>query len=127
MPFLFQSYQLDCFAGIGTCVGMAVKMMITVNRWSMMTDNEQEQSMLLWLMVLAVMLIVVGVMSVGVLLGRKPISGSCGGLNNLGLKQGCDICGGKDEVCEEQQRKEKLKLVAYKPELAFDASRKPGA
>ncbi|ARS54607.1 (Na+)-NQR maturation NqrM [Kushneria konosiri] len=82
--------------------------------------------MLLWLIVLAVMLLVVGVMSVGVLLGRKPISGSCGGLNNLGLKQGCDICGGKDDVCEEQ-RKEKLQQVAYRPELALDASRKPGA
>lgn len=82
--------------------------------------------MLLWLMVLAAMLLIVGVMSVGVLMGRKPISGSCGGLNNLGLKQGCDICGGKDEVCEEQQRKEKLAKTAYRPELAFDASRKSG-
>ena len=83
--------------------------------------------MLLWLIVLAIMLLVVGVMSVGVLLGRKPISGSCGGLNNLGLKQGCDICGGKDDVCEEQQRKEKLQQATYRPELALDASRKPGA
>lgn len=58
-----------------------------------------------WVLVLGFMLLVVSAMSVGVILGRKPIAGSCGGLNNLGLKQGCDICGGKDEICEEENRK----------------------
>lgn len=33
-------------------------------------------------------------MAVGVLLGKKPIKGSCGGLGSLGLGQACDICGG---------------------------------
>lgn len=82
--------------------------------------------MLLWLMVLAVMLLLVVGMSVGVLLGRKPISGSCGGLNNLGLKQGCDICGGKDEVCEERQRKTRMGHDVFDPELAVDAGSKRG-
>ncbi|MDW5376929.1 (Na+)-NQR maturation NqrM [Halomonas sp. HP20-15] len=61
--------------------------------------------MTLWLIVFTAMLLLVAAMSIGVILGRKPISGSCGGLNNLGLKDGCDICGGKDEVCEEENRK----------------------
>lgn len=63
--------------------------------------------MTIWILALGFMLLVVAAMSIGVLLGRKPIAGSCGGLNNLGLKQGCDICGGKDEVCEEENRKRK--------------------
>ncbi|XKE44016.1 (Na+)-NQR maturation NqrM [Halomonas organivorans] len=58
-----------------------------------------------FLVVLAFMLLIVAAMAVGVILGRKPIEGSCGGLNKLGLKQGCEVCGGKDEVCEEESRK----------------------
>lgn len=61
--------------------------------------------MTIWLIAFGFMLLIVAAMSIGVMLGRKPISGSCGGLNRLGLKDGCEICGGKDEVCEEEGRK----------------------
>lgn len=37
-----------------------------------------------------VLLAVIAAMSIGVIYGRKPISGSCGGLNN-GM---CELCGG---------------------------------
>ncbi|MCE8025903.1 MULTISPECIES: (Na+)-NQR maturation NqrM [Halomonadaceae] len=60
-----------------------------------------------FLVVLGFMLLIMAAMAIGVILGRKPIAGSCGGLNQLGLKEGCDICGGKDEVCEEENRKRK--------------------
>jgi hypothetical protein len=42
-------------------------------------------------------------MAVGVLLGRKPISGSCGGVGAaLGEKDySCDICGGDIKKCED--------------------------
>ena len=42
-------------------------------------------------------------MAVGVLLGRKPISGSCGGVGAaLGEKDyRCDICGGDIKKCED--------------------------
>jgi hypothetical protein len=42
-------------------------------------------------------------MAVGVLLGRKPISGSCGGVGAaLGEKDySCDICGGDVKKCED--------------------------
>ena len=44
-------------------------------------------------------------MSVGILLGRKPITGSCGGVGAaLGEKDySCEICGGDTRKCEQQQ------------------------
>lgn len=43
-------------------------------------------------------------MAVGVLMGRKPISGSCGGVGAaLGeANYSCDICGGDPNKCDEQ-------------------------
>ncbi len=45
--------------------------------------------------------VVVG-MAIGVMRGRAPISGSCGGLNRIGLDGACEICGGDPERCEEK-------------------------
>ncbi len=61
--------------------------------------------MTIWLLVFGFMALIMAAMAVGVIMGRKPIAGSCGGLNQIGMKDGCDICGGKDEVCEEENRK----------------------
>ena len=49
--------------------------------------------------------IIFTIMSVGILLGRKPIAGSCGGVGAaLGEKDyNCDICGGDPKRCEQQQ------------------------
>lgn len=41
-------------------------------------------------------------MSIGLLLMRKPIKGSCGGMSALGMDTACDICGGNPQKCEEQ-------------------------
>jgi hypothetical protein len=46
------------------------------------------------------MLIIVGGMAVGVVFGRKPIAGSCGGLKALGMNVQCEICGGDPDACE---------------------------
>ncbi|MDH3614434.1 MAG: DUF539 domain-containing protein [Gammaproteobacteria bacterium] len=43
------------------------------------------------LVTFAVLLAVIGAMAIGVMNGRKPISGSCGGLNG----GGCELCSGK--------------------------------
>ncbi len=47
-----------------------------------------------------IMLLVVAGMAVGVLFGRKPITGSCGGMKALGMDMTCEICGGDPELCE---------------------------
>ncbi|MFD2190306.1 (Na+)-NQR maturation NqrM [Pistricoccus aurantiacus] len=61
--------------------------------------------MTVWLLALGLMLILMAGMAVGVIFSNKPIAGSCGGLNKLGLKEGCEVCGGNDQVCEEENRK----------------------
>ncbi len=43
----------------------------------------------------------VTMMSVGLFFGRKPISGSCGGMKALGMNVECEICGGNPDVCKE--------------------------
>lgn len=43
-----------------------------------------------------IVIAVVGAMGIGVLAGREPIKGSCGGLNGTG----CELCSGK---CRKQQ------------------------
>ena len=40
-------------------------------------------------------------MSVGVFLGRKPIQGSCGGLNAISGMDKCELCGGSPQKCDE--------------------------
>ncbi len=46
---------------------------------------------------------IVAAMAIGVMRGRPPISGSCGGLNKLGVDGACEICGGNPARCDQQQ------------------------
>lgn len=63
--------------------------------------------------------LVITAMSIGVLLGRKPIAGSCGGVGAaLGEKDyNCDICGGDPQKCEDNQSLS----VGADSDLAVDA------
>jgi uncharacterized protein len=47
-----------------------------------------------------IMLVIVAGMSVGVMFGRKPIAGSCGGMKALGMNVECEICGGNPNACD---------------------------
>lgn len=67
-----------------------------------------------------ILLIVIGVMSIGVLMGRKPIKGSCGGMSALGMGTACDICGGDQNKCEDEQQK---KARVSGEGLAYDATK----
>lgn len=48
--------------------------------------------------------LVIAGMAIGVILGREPIKGSCGGLGALGIDSRCDICGGDPKRCDEETR-----------------------
>jgi hypothetical protein len=74
-----------------------------------------------FLVVFLTMLLVVGMMAVGVIMGRKPIAGSCGGIANLGIEKECSICGGSREKCEEVNRDQ---VDAPRTDLAYDASKR---
>lgn len=50
------------------------------------------------LLTFAMLLAVIAGMAIGVMNGRKPISGSCGGLNS----GGCELCSGKCKRESEQ-------------------------
>lgn len=65
-----------------------------------------------------VMLLIVGTMSLGVLLGRKPITGSCGGIAQLGMDTGCEVCGGNPAKCRSEKG-----AIGREPTLAYDATR----
>ncbi|MEM7080022.1 MAG: (Na+)-NQR maturation NqrM [Pseudomonadota bacterium] len=47
-----------------------------------------------------VMLLLITAMAIGVIAGREPISGSCGGMKALGMDMDCEVCGGDPEKCE---------------------------
>ncbi|MFW1677808.1 (Na+)-NQR maturation NqrM [Pontibacter sp. JAM-7] len=68
------------------------------------------------------LLLIVVAMSVGVILGRKPISGSCGGLANVGIDSSCEICGGDPKKCDEEQ--EKQVGTPDKQDLAYEVKAK---
>ncbi|AGA86212.1 MAG: (Na+)-NQR maturation NqrM [Gammaproteobacteria bacterium HGW-Gammaproteobacteria-9] len=73
-----------------------------------------------WLLVFVVMLLVVFGMAIGVIMGRKPIAGSCGGIANLGIEKECSICGGSREKCEEVNEAKN----AGNTDLAYDATKR---
>ncbi len=50
------------------------------------------------LVTFAILLTVIAAMAIGVMNGRKPISGSCGGLNG----GGCELCSGNCKRESEQ-------------------------
>ncbi len=59
-----------------------------------------------------IVLVVVG-MAVGVMGGREPIKGSCGGLNRLGMRDGeCPICGDNPALCETESAAAVAKTAA---------------
>lgn len=71
------------------------------------------------IMTFAALIIIVVAMSVGVLLGRKPIKGSCGGMSALGMDTVCDICGGRPEDCEGEETQATTKRASS--DLAYEA------
>ncbi len=49
-----------------------------------------------------VLVLVVAGMAIGVIFGRKPLKGSCGGISNGSADTSCSLCGGNANKCEEK-------------------------
>lgn len=60
-------------------------------------------------------------MAVGVMAGRQPIKGSCGGMGALGIDTACEICGGDPKRCDEQTRDGEA--ARSSPELYYSADK----
>jgi hypothetical protein len=83
--------------------------------------------MMVFVLTFVVMVGFILAMSVGVLMGRKPIAGSCGGMAALGMETECDICRGNPEICETEQQKSKAEqsgAAKNVADLSYDASEK---
>ena len=59
---------------------------------------------MIYLISFLVFALIIAGMAVGVMAGRAPISGSCGGVGALGIDQKCDLCGGDPMRCETETR-----------------------
>lgn len=58
----------------------------------------------LFLVCLVACLLFFGLMAVGVMMGREPLKGSCGGLNRvMPDREDCPVCGGNPNKCESNQ------------------------
>ena len=65
--------------------------------------------------------LVIAGMAVGVIAGRSPIKGSCGGMGALGIDTACEICGGDPRRCDEETREGEV--GRSKPDLFYPADR----
>ena len=77
--------------------------------------------MTLFLISALVIGLVIAAMAVGVIAGRPPIKGSCGGMGALGIDTACDICGGDPRRCDEETRDGEV--GKNNPELYYSADR----
>jgi hypothetical protein len=62
------------------------------------------EEMILVIVVFGFMVLVVLFMAIGVIVGRKPIAGSCGGLSGIGMNSACDLCGGNKDTCKKNNK-----------------------
>ncbi|HSG61932.1 MAG TPA: (Na+)-NQR maturation NqrM [Pseudomonadales bacterium] len=76
-----------------------------------------------FIVALVVVLLLVAGMAVGVLMGREPIKGSCGGIAALGIDTECEICGGNPHLCETEQKKAGAEK-APAADLSYDATKR---
>ena len=75
---------------------------------------------LFFISMLVIGLVIAG-MAIGVLAGRAPIKGSCGGVGALGIDAACDLCGGDPQRCDEETRNGEVGKPA--PELYHSADK----
>jgi hypothetical protein len=57
------------------------------------------------LLTVVLVALLVAAMAIGIMFGRPPIKGSCGGMSALAGDKDCPICGGDRDKCEESESK----------------------
>lgn len=55
---------------------------------------------MLYFITFAALMVVIGLMAIGVIFGLKPIQGSCGGLNRVGIERECNC----ETTCSEHRK-----------------------
>ena len=81
--------------------------------------------MTILLVTLVVMLFVAFALSISVLAGKKPITGSCGGVGKALSDPNyvCALCGGDEAKCAEEKANPANSSTADKSDLSYDASK----
>jgi uncharacterized protein len=78
---------------------------------------------MVWLLAFLLMSLIVAGMAIGVMMGRKPIAGSCGGIGLVGLNKECTICGGNPNKCEEINDDKSADKTGKAKSLGYDATK----
>jgi hypothetical protein len=58
---------------------------------------------MIFLLSFLIMGLIMAGMAVGVMAGRAPLKGSCGGLSAVGIEGRCEICGDDPSLCEKTE------------------------
>ena len=79
-------------------------MQATVRHLQITWNQHGNTNMVIFLVSFLLIALVMAGMAIGVIMGRGPLKGSCGGMGALGIDTACDICGGNPQLCEEESR-----------------------
>ncbi|HEY9136243.1 MAG TPA: (Na+)-NQR maturation NqrM [Pseudomonadales bacterium] len=74
------------------------------------------------ILTIAVMGLLIAGMAIGAILQNKPIKGTCGGLNALGMGTDCEICGGDQAICD-TENSQSMPTQNESADLSYDASK----
>ena len=69
------------------------------------------------LLAFGLMALIMAGMAVGVMMGRQPISGSCGGAARLGIGGKCSLCGDDPSECENTEDSKSVVPVRRAPKF----------
>ena len=78
---------------------------------------------MVFILAFVIMAIIMAGMAIGVMSGREPLKGSCGGLAAVGIEGKCEICGDDPSRCEEQS----AKAATSSDEFFYDAAKSDAA
>jgi hypothetical protein len=69
-----------------------------------------------------VMGLLIAGMAIGIIMGKSPIKGTCGGLSAMALDENgsCHFCGGKPQDCDSNGE---TKLLTDQRNLGYDATK----